>query len=180
MKEIHEEDLGDILREMPESETLLFASVEGQRLVIQMTPEGMQELIADSHSMCVYAMAMRPGVRYFMHHVEYTHFPPETPANDAYTFGMLKWQEMQWHLFIVPLTFRAAIEASAKIAKVRLVPDDFSVTVLSSEGMERFPIRGDNIFSVENESGSEVYGGLGADQDLYVEETMRIQKEFGP
>jgi len=176
VKEIDSNDLSKIMDEMPDGYSVILASKEGKMMVFQYPPDKLKELIEKIGAMMVYGMQSRPGVRYFIHHVEHTYFPPDTPKNDEYVFGMMKWEDMIWIFLVVPLDFEEKVRDSAD--KAGLVVKQGVATMISSDGIKSFPVEGDTIFSVENKRGSEVYGGPGAEQDLYVEETMRIRKEF--
>ena len=97
----------------------------------------------------------RPGVRLCMTRVEYEAFIPDTPQNEFFRLHLINWQECLWAMFSVPQTARAFVERIAQECGLRIT--NGLPAIFNSKGMHEFPVRGNQVFAVENTPNHPIY-----------------------
>jgi hypothetical protein len=148
------------------------------------------EVISNPDYVKYCCMEMRPGVRAWMTEIEYTKFRPGTLDNDDFHLAILKWPEGQWGMRYLIICFHRSAQEFAESTLWRnglrkceegAYPMMFGGTektvdigeliekgslefkVMGPEPKwEEFPLRGNNIFFLENHSmgaANVVYSG---------------------
>jgi hypothetical protein len=74
----------------------------------------------DTSHLWIVCVIPRPGAAEFFHDLEFTHYPPGTPANDLYEVYFTHWREFTWCITGVPLQDRAKVEQIAAARTMRL------------------------------------------------------------
>lgn len=123
-----------------------------------MTSKEIQEFVDNHPEMNFYAgmlVPARPGVRLCMVRMEYENYIPDTPSNDNFQLFLMKWQDMTWALMgilagDVDKLIKIAADCGVQIA-------DGVPTVFSGDGVDVFPVRGGQVFSLENTKDHVVY-----------------------
>lgn len=97
----------------------------------------------------------RIGVISFATFLEYRHFKPGTPANDQFEMALVKWEQMNFAIVVIPRIHRNQAQWILKQLGLRLA--DGVPTVIESSGVKHFPIDLPNVFTVENIEGHFAY-----------------------
>jgi len=142
----------------------------------------------------IVGLGMRIGTDYFCNYLEETFFPPMTPANDEYGFAVAQWNGLKWFICTIPADKKHCAEEAAKAADLKMqdaVPFMAGPIVastrlehLSDDEKEKwgeidwFPLNTPSTYTLEGQSGSKVYDGPGARQDLTVETELKRQKLY--
>lgn len=99
-------------------------------------------------------LAWRVGVNGWMTELEYTHFKPDTEANNDFWLSLMKWPDdskMLWVIVTIPSSYE-------KIALALLWKHGLKTMVghthmaIDSKGPHVFPLQGENVFCLENHS----------------------------
>jgi len=142
------------------------------------TEEDLRRLVSDESKFHVVGMIQRPNVRVFCVALELRHFPPNTPENDLYELRIIRFGGLQWFAVSVPAEHERTCREVAETFGLRLangVP-----TSISGDRIERFPMDGDRVFTLENVPNHPVYTtrcvhGLIEQENRRIEE---LQREF--
>ncbi len=103
----------------------------------------------------------RPGVEDCIQMLEQSYYKPGTDRNHLFIMRVLEWQDMLWVIVSIPIGEKAHMERVAQVNGLRVangVP-----TMLSGDGVHRFPVSNDRVFTLENISGHPVYTNQGDD-----------------
>lgn len=139
-----------------------------------MTAQQFADLSKDKSKLFIVSMIDRPGSSVFASDLEYNHFPPGTPLNDAYQFYIKKWEELTWVIIQVPMIYKELVWEIAERHGMRVA--DGIPMILSNKGRVSFPLQGDNVFTLENKSGSRVYEGAAARKELLRQEKAEVDQ----
>jgi hypothetical protein len=126
----------------------------------ELTVEQFEQEGANQDRFFIVSWAGRPGAQTFMTKLEYEHFTPGGPLNVEYEFYAVLWQDIPFHVCSIPMSKRALAEKVAKETHMRIA--DGYPNLLGGGQQLRFPIHGNNVWSLENEADSPVYKGQGA------------------
>jgi hypothetical protein len=102
------------------------------------------------------AMLLRLGVRECSQTLEDAHYKPGTPRNDLFQLRLIQWEGLLWALITIPIAEREFMDRAAAANGLRVangVP-----TMISRDGIAKFPANGPRVFTLENVSGHPVYG----------------------
>jgi len=161
---------------MPDTEAM--EAVNGVKEV-PITIEDAQEWVRTSDDLGLVGMAgpPRPFVHLFFTVLEYRHFPPDNRVlNDEFKLASIKWGDVVWMFVRVPASYRPQVEAVAAEMGLRL-GDGLPTMLGGPDGPQRFPIDGDNVYTLENVGGSQVYQWTPQERDLALkDELARIQR----
>lgn len=149
----------------------------------------------DPNKFFVVCMATRPGVQLYCTTLEYTYYPPRTPANDLFGLNIVQWNDLTFYVLSVPLADRNRCELVAKNLGMRLA--DGVPTIFDHKGKHNFPLQGSNVWSLEGnykgdeiaevqkifdgdkgqmhkdfQSSTEIFKGTPADVDQFLEESV--------
>lgn len=113
-----------------------------------MTTEEFASLSKDKSRFFIVVMSMRPNTRVWSMDLEYTHYVPDTPRNDLFSFYQSKWQDIHWSVISIPIEDRHLAEEMASKHNLRIA--DGIPVILGGEKPEAFPLKGDNVFTIEN------------------------------
>lgn len=117
----------------------------------------------------------RPGVMLFGILLEYVFFPPGTKKNEEFHMHFVNWEEMMFGIISIPKKKKIYAVEVAKISGTRIAN---GVPTLISEGqVAMFPVDSNNVFTIENESGSPVYKGSYA-RDVMISIEDQIIKDI--
>jgi hypothetical protein len=108
----------------------------------------------------VVSMLDRPGANLFAVSLEYRYFQPGTVINNSFQMRLVKWPCMDsllWYIITVPISYKEICFSVAQECKMRLA--DGVPFILASDREEWFPLRGDNVYTLENQSDSLIYQG---------------------
>lgn len=135
----------------------------------------------------------RPGAYYFFQYLEQTYFEPDTPANAAYEYRIMRWGPLLWSIATIPTDKRPAADDAAEKSKMRIadgVPFRLGIVLAATrpekmasldkdttQDMIWFPVCGSNAYTLENQTNSPVYES-GGKQDVHIESMFRIKKMF--
>ena len=110
----------------------------------------------NDNSRCVIAtMLNRPGSSLFMVKLEYTHFTPDTPANDQFNFHVIYFCGMPWVVCDIPADKELLAIPIAESCGLRLT---HNVPMMIEEtGYVTFPICGSNFRCLESMKDHPVY-----------------------
>jgi hypothetical protein len=116
-------------------------------------------------------MVSRPGAQWFMRHLELKFYRPETPRNRLLDMILLKWPDdmpMLWAICRIPMSEKQNLYDAAKATGMRV--GDGIPQMFGGNGIEKFPLDGPNVFTLENSRESILYSG--GEEDI-----KRIEKE---
>lgn len=120
------------------------------------------------------SMLIRPGLHAWSVELEYTMFKPDTDANDGFHLAVMKWPDdvkPPTSLYAVA-TFekRAQMFAESILWKhgLRKVNEGFTQIVLGGGKAQRFPLKGPNVFFLENHS-------KGAPNVIYTNDPVKLR-----
>lgn len=103
------------------------------------------------------ADAARPGAPNTIVQIEYQLFPPGTALNYLLDLYHALWQEMLFHIVVVPKTWRSKVTRVVTRCGMRIA--DGIPMMISKDGHEFFPTGNHStIFTMENREGSPVHG----------------------
>ena len=119
------------------------------------TDADFQAFVADGRWNHFACMAQRPGLDDCLTDLEERHYTPGTERNDLYHLRVVKWQGLHWILVSIPSGDKLLMERTATAHGLRVA--DGVPTLISSDGMERFPASGRNVYSLENLASHPVY-----------------------
>jgi hypothetical protein len=139
------------------------------------TLEEIQARCADPDMVSYCSMMMRPGIHGWTVELEYTMFKPDTDANEGFHLATMRWPEdipPPIGLYVV-VTFEKQAQTFAESILwkhgLRKVTEGFVQMMIGSGGrVEKFPIRGPNIFFLENHS-------QGAPNVIYTNDPVKIR-----
>jgi hypothetical protein len=134
----------------------------------------LEELARHSGRLHLVALGERPGVYQFTRQLELVYFPPRTPRNVDFEYRAVQWEGMIWALLSIPEKSRRFAERLAAKIGLRLadgVPTAFSSDDPSSPAF--FPMRGNDVWTLEFAKGSTLPGLSGADEKRLVEDLER-------
>jgi hypothetical protein len=126
------------------------------------TTEEIQAICDDPKYVSYCSMLFRPGVRAWMTEIEYTRFRPGTLRNDEFHVANMRWPDesppMIWLIIIFDKSEQQFAESILWKNGLRKVREGFVQKAITSKGVEHFPIKGPNIFLLENhvQGGSNV------------------------
>jgi hypothetical protein len=126
---------------------------------LEETDEQLQAWVADPKWIHFAALIQRPGVGACAETLEHAHYKPGTPANDLFNLRLIPFGGFPWALISIPLEDRPKMERAAAASGLRVangVP-----TMIGPEGVTRFPVDNERIFTLENVSGHPVYKNQG-------------------
>lgn len=141
-----------------------------------MADQEFQHLSDDKSRLFVVAMMSRPGAGIFVVDLEYNHFPPGSPKNEEFQMVISKWQGMSWMTIHVPIEYRGLVEEVAARNEMRL-GDGIPTILGGTNGPQQFPVRGDNVFTLENAPNSPIYKG--GEREVLKEQQRKIAEIIG-
>lgn len=97
----------------------------------------------------------RPGVQLCFVTLEYRYYIPDTPRNEKYFLRIFEWQNTVWAMVSIPREDKHLMEEVAAECGLRIA--DGIPHMISAEGVIPFPAGTNNVFTLENISGHEVY-----------------------
>ena len=146
---------------------------------METTDEEIQRLARDERLVHFAGTIIPPrvGVRLFVVKLEYFYFEPGTPRNDEFIFHVINWQDMNWVVVSIPKEY---MELAKKVAtEVGLRIADGVPHVITARQVYVFPMNTENVFTLENVSGHEVYNGNEERiMELLAEESQEIEEIF--
>jgi len=131
--------------------------------VFKINPGMLEKLNDDLAWFHVVTMFQRPGACEFAQHLEFTHYPPHTPANDNFHYRVFKWEDLLWAILSVPVADANKAYVAASINNLRLVdgpPRMFEMDGVHGIGSTRreitphdkiFPLNNQQTFSLEQQ-----------------------------
>jgi hypothetical protein len=122
---------------------------------VEETREESEHFFADPSNTHYVALPQRPGVQDCVTTLEQVHYPVDSPRNDLFHFRYLVWEDLQWFIISIPATDRAIMERVTLAHGLRIA--DGVPTMLSFNGVKRFPIDQENVFTLENIPSHPVY-----------------------
>lgn len=140
-----------------------------------------QQRASDQSKIHLICLANRPSLNYFMTKLEYTYFPPRTPKNAEFDLTFIKWPDeaegMLWTMISVPAESLDIVKKTLEEAKMKIAN---GVPILfTGKGEQWFPIRGSNVFSLENSTDHPIYArDHAAIQALEKTQTQEIEAIF--
>ena len=152
-------------------------------------------LSEDKSRTFIVAMSNRPGACLFAAQLEFDHFPPLSPLNEEFQVYMVLWNHLEWFVISLPAKKYELAEEVAKQNCLRIadgVPvfmGNFPVSIIAAlrqppgNGIpcEFFLLQGDNVFTLENNRESPIYGDPKSADEIRRSElgaVERLQKEF--
>ena len=105
-----------------------------------------------THYVC---MISRPGIQECATKLEHMHYKPLTPRNDLMSLRALLWNEIPWFVISVPTEEKHLLEELVGTCGLRVA--NGIPMMLGAGCRERFPISGENVFTLENVAGHPVY-----------------------
>ena len=128
------------------------------------------------HFLCL-IIPRRPGVLLFSVKLEYSYFPPNTQKNEEYRLHMINWEDMTWSMISIPEEYSHMAHGVADEVGVRIADGIPHTSTDGLKTLRAFPIKGNNVFTIENVKESEVYvNDSKIIQRLYDEEDVQIQR----
>lgn len=97
----------------------------------------------------------RPGVADCFQTLEFTYFKPGTSRNHVFVMRVIEWEEILWGIVSIPIEEKHFMEKAAQVNRLRIA--DGIPMMLTGNGMRRFPVSNERIFTLENISGHPVY-----------------------
>lgn len=145
---------------------------------MHITMEQLKEFTEAPDSIFVVGLTIRPGMSYFLRHLELVHLHPEQMRNNEFIMVYLKWYDMPFVIASVPSEFREAVKDSARVTQMTLVEGALPMTV-TEQGFEPLPISYKNVYSVESARFS-VLHKLGTQQALEweAEEIQKLEQKY--
>jgi hypothetical protein len=166
--------LPEVLKKAGDGAGVMMHDDDGRPMVSLYEPGKLVELLDDEY-LFVFSMSIRPGALRFMHELEHTFFPPGTELNMKYSLIYVNWSQMMWIGVRIPLEMRTCADVTARRTGMRVangVP-----TMIGGGGIIQFPLNGPHVYTLENESGSKVYDGQNAAEEMRKDEIMELNKE---
>lgn len=113
----------------------------------------------------------RPGVMLFSALLEHKYFPPRTPKNKQFIVHITKWHDITYIIVSIPKKKHPYAKGVAKYTGNTIIN---SFPVLFEDGdIYKFPVFGNNVYTLENEHGHPLYKGITAkDQMLHIEDQI--------
>jgi hypothetical protein len=108
----------------------------------------LQAFLADPAWVHFAAHMERPGLQGCMEELEWTHYPPDTPAGDQFQLRVLQWSGLWWALISIPIGDKHLMDAVA--ARHGLRAGEGTIISAGPDGVFRFPARGDRVFSLQS------------------------------
>jgi hypothetical protein len=100
-------------------------------------------------------MMIRPGAQDCLKSLEQAHYTPGTPQNELFHLRALEWSDLIWIIASIPEADHTFMEKAATATGLRI---SSGIPVVVSTNIERFPLSGKNVYSLENIPGHPVYG----------------------
>jgi len=145
----------------------------------EVTDEEIQRLASNERLVHLAGTIIPPriGVRLFVVKLEYFYFEPGTPKNDEFIFHVIDWQDMSWAVVSIP---KGYLELAKKVAaEVGLRIADGVPHSITAGQVYVFPMNTENVFTLENVSGHEVYSSSNERiMELLAEEAQEIEEIF--
>ena len=123
------------------------------------TEKNLFELGNDPSVVCFVILTDRPGAILFGVKLEYENFAINTPANDDFQLGLVPWPKdsgMVWEVIVIPADKKPIAEAVAKHCGL-VIKDAFPVVLDGSGKPKKFPLTGENVFTLESAPDSDLY-----------------------
>ena len=142
----------------------------------------MRAIFDDPTHLVIAYMNVLPRARLFAVQLEHWHFPPLTPLNKVFHYGLLTWLDMPWTVAAVPMGARPTVEKVAADNNLRLA-NGFPLCFDGSGAPQKFPFCGDNVYTLETRDsgglGVEVIGQPGEtlEEDLLIETVIAEWQE---
>lgn len=124
-----------------------------------LTDEEFTSLSKDEDKLFIVCMGGRPGIQLFFTDLEYNHFIPGTPINDRFNVLLEKWEGMAWVVIEVPMKYQSLVSEVAERNGMRIAD---GIPMILGEDVSAFPLKGDNVFTLENAPDSVIYKGAEA------------------
>jgi hypothetical protein len=121
----------------------------------------------------IVSMLTRPGAMLFATRLEYDNYPPGSPFNDNFQFYMMNWGDIPWVVISIPIEDRPKVDKLLDELKLRL--GDGIPTMITSEGVEQFPVQWSNTFSLENRHDHPIHCGT-PDEEYHQTERSECEK----
>lgn len=104
------------------------------------------------HFVC---MKNRLGTEELTTKLEFTHYKPQTARNDLMVLRVLLWSGIVWFVISIPASEKYLMEEVVSLCGMRIVN---GVPTIFEEGkISQFPIKSDNVFTLENVRDHPVY-----------------------
>lgn len=126
-------------------------------VTIELTARALQEIVTDPTKISYVVLLDRLGAYECIVRLEYTHYQPKTDRNDLFGLVLVQWQGVHWAIITIPKEEAPLMQEVADQCGLRVangVP-----TMIGGGGIARFPVDGDNIFTLENKPDHPVYQG---------------------
>ncbi len=110
---------------------------------------------ADERLIHYACMAARPGFEELSAKLEHTHYKPLTVRNELMSVRALLWNDITWFVISIPSKEKHLLEDMAGTYGMRVAN---GVPMMFGHNCRmHFPIRGKNVFTLENVAGHPVY-----------------------
>lgn len=146
----------------------------------------------DMEKLFIVGMAERPGTDLFMTTLELKYFPPHTELNDQIDMYACCWNGLPWGVISLPLAKEKIALSIADETEMRVVRgfptfisfDPISILVTWSwkdklpENALPFPLKGDNVRTLENARNSPIYDGLDSQKQVRNTAKENLKKAY--
>jgi hypothetical protein len=143
-----------------------------------MTDGELQAFCNDPSRVHYCCMAMRVGISGWMTQVEFTFFKPDTEANNDFVLSFIKFPFVEgeapsivnmWMMVSVPRTHQERVEGLLWQHGLRKTLPGNLPMVIDQHGQHVFPVKGPNIFYLENHN-------KGAENVMYKNDPKRLKE----
>lgn len=157
-----------VIKAMPDNSMITLNSKDG--ILHDISKERIEKCVVLANNIELFHiifMMTRPGANRFQTYLEHEYYPPGTPENDKFQWRVLKWNQINWCIISIPLEDRQNAYDAAAETKMKIA--DGIPTMISGEGVERFPLCCDRAFSLENQPNSVIYEPGGSQDEVHLE-----------
>lgn len=97
----------------------------------------------------------RPGVQECFAVLEYSFYNPSSNRNEFFIMKIVEWSDIVWAIVSIPIEEKKLMEKVANECGLRIA--DGVPTMISCDGIEKFPAQNERVFTLENKPGHLVY-----------------------
>jgi len=123
-------------------------------------------------------LCLRNGTSQVMTRLEHFYYPPETEKNDEFELSISTWNEQMYAIIGIPIGDREICEKVVKMEGMRIA--DGVPTLISNGAYEYFPMRGPNVFTLENNTRNfkGTRAQIEAETSKIIEDARKCRKRF--
>lgn len=122
--------------------------IEGDGVRVSESTEETRLFFSKSGLVHYILLVVGSGVCDCLQTLEHTHYTPKTDRNDLFILRYLKWEDLDWFIVSIPFGERGHMDRVALAHNLRIA--DGVPVMITENGICRFPINGENCYTLEN------------------------------